>query len=392
MNYLLLLSFFSFGASAAITFDYFGNVEMQTRHAWSHQAATDAGESWEQEDFNLLYGNLSGRVGVDQNSIEFNVFARYAHSNLFEEESLNTQIYNFPERIVSRDLFRLTHNEDTNDSRTDLVINKLFYEWETEDSRFVFGRMFINYGMGEVYNPINPFSTPQGITVLNNVAQGSDGLKFTLFPSIDHTINFYILGDKRYYDYDGGRYARTLWVQGEVLIDEKWQAIYIAGEDQKRFKAGFQISYQLAKGLLFAQYLRSGEPQGEIEGSTFDDYLLGFDRQINSKWHLRIEAGYQKEDLLRDYSVFDERFLPMEYFVALSNIFEVHPLVKVSASIINDPESNFNMVVFKSTYNAYSNFEVDFYALTPVRSDSSEETLGQQVISTDVGLSLRYFY
>src|SRR5690606_32763126 len=144
--------------------------------------------------------------------------------------------------------------------------------------------------------------------------------------------------------------------------------------------------------ILFAQYLRSSKPEGEIPGNSLDDYLLGYDRQLTDSWHLRIEAGYQKEDQYRDFSVFQERFLPQEYFLALANTFQVHPLLKLSGTLFTDPEAQFAMAIFKSTYNAFSNFEVDFYALAPIRNKPEKETKGQSVISSDVGLSLRYFY
>src|SRR5690606_32025544 len=114
--------------------------------------------------------------------------------------------------------------------------------------------------------------------------------------------------------------------------------------DQERHKLGGQVSYQLADALVFTQVLYQSENVKDKPSDHLWDVLIGYDRQMTSKWHIRVETGYQKADTFLNPENM-ERFLPTEYFIALANVYEVHPLVKLNGTIINDIKSGFSYLI-----------------------------------------------
>ena len=96
-------------------------------------------------------------------------------------EYIAPNIFTFPQKLVARDVFKLQYNDVKSDQRSEVILNKLFYEWDYDEHRFMIGRMYINYGQGEIFNPINPFNQPTGLTAISQVAQGNDGFNFEFF-------------------------------------------------------------------------------------------------------------------------------------------------------------------------------------------------------------------
>jgi hypothetical protein len=252
------------------------------------------------------------------------------------------------------------------------------------------GRLYVNYGLGEIFNPINPFNQPTALTSTSQVAQGNDGVSFTFFVKDNHMIQFLFLGDKRIENYDGA-INRTLWIHGELQPTDKLQIDYVLGEDQSRNKIGSQVSYQFEESLMFFQFLYQTElitPEASVH---LWDVLVGYDRQLTSKWHIRFEGGYQKQDDYANPGTFT-RFLPTEYFAALANVYEVHPLVKVSGTLVNDIKSGFSYLIAKGTYSITKSTEVEAFGFSPISKGDSTDNLAQKLVTTDIGISLRTFF
>lgn len=397
---LPLLMLTSLLAHADIETDFSGNIEGQFRQSRNNEEAKeDLFQDWDSENFRMLYGNINGKMEFANSRIEANWFNRYSKSELYDPEPtilgerdpyVATRIFTFPNKLVARDLFKLQHTEQKDDYQYESVLNKMYYEWDYEGQRFMFGRMYVNYGLGEIFNPINPFNQPTALTSVSQVAQGNDGFSFTFFVDDKHTIQFLLLGDKSYDDYEG-QITRTLWAHGEYLVSDDLQLDYVIGEDQERHKIGGQVSYQLEDALIFSQILyRSKNVKDEPSDDLFD-LLLGYDRQMTAKWHIRFEGGYQKTDSFVNEEDF-ERFLPSEYFAALANIYEIHPLVELNLTVINDIKSGFSYLITKATYNFYSNMEAELFGFAPVSKGDDPEKIGQKLVTTDFGLAVRAFF
>jgi hypothetical protein len=139
-----------------------GNLEAQTRYVKNSSAAKEStlAQDWNDDQFNLVMGNLNAKAEFKESRVEANYFLRHGQSSLYQNDFIAPLIINFPNKLVARDVFGLDYSRQDKDYRTDSVINKFYYELDGEDSRFVFGRMYINYGSGEIFNPINPFNQP----------------------------------------------------------------------------------------------------------------------------------------------------------------------------------------------------------------------------------------
>jgi hypothetical protein len=391
-------------AAEAIEADLSGNLEGQFRNATNNDEAKEAPlfQDWDNENFFLAYGNVNAKVELGDSRVEANWFGRYGQSPLYESEPfgpfrvdrgpyLATNVFTFPQRLVARDVFKLQHVDQDGTRRTESILNKLYYEWDYGDHRFMAGRMYVNYGLGEIFNPINPFNQPTALTAISQVAQGNDGFSLTFFVNEIHTVQFLLLGDKRIEGYDG-QIERTLWIHGEVQASDDLQLDYVIGEDQNRQKVGGQVSYQLAEALVFAQALYQSENvRGTDESHNLWDALLGYDQQVTNKWHIRFEGGYQKRNRFATPENF-ERFLPTEYFAALANVYELHPLVKVSGTLINDVKSGFSYAVAKATVSLTKSTELEAFGFSPVSRGDAADNLAQKLVTQDVGLAIRAFF
>lgn len=399
---LLFLIGMSFSSYAKVETEISGNIEGQARHSWNNPEADDLLQDWNEENFYLLYGNVNGKLDFGHSRLETNLFTRYSQSKLYNPGAnalgqstpyLATQFYTFPNTLVARNVFKLEYKRQDGDHQLESVLNKLYYEWNYDEHRFMVGRMYINYGLGEIFNPLNPFNQPTGLTSISQVAQGNDGLSFTFFASDSHTIQFLLLGDKRFEGYDG-KITRTIWAHGEVQLNDKIQIDYVIGEDQDRQKVGGQFIYRFEEAMAFTQVLYQTEyVDNEKPSENLWDVLLGYDQQLTALWHLRVESGYQKRDRKAPLPIgFGERFLPSEYFVALANIYEIHPLVKINGTIVNDIKSGFTYMIVKGIYDLGHNMEAELFGYVPVAKGDSTDVSVQKLVTTDVGVALRAFF
>lgn len=399
--FFIFAFFFAQTAFSKVESDFSGNIEGQARHSWNNpEAKEDLFQDWDDEDFFLGYGNLSGKFDFSDSRLEANWFVRYSQSNLYDppanalgvdEPYLATRIFTFPNQLVARDIFKLQYEQQTGNHLTESVLNKFFYEWDYDEHRFMVGRMYINYGLGEIFNPINPFNQPTGITSISQVSQGNDGVSFTFFASDRHNIQFLLLGDKRVEDYSGD-IDRTIWAHGEYQINDEFQLDYVIGEDQKRQKAGGQATYRFEEAMVFFQVLYQSEYVDNDPSENLWDILLGYDQQLTSLWHLRFEGGYQKQDRNLGLNNFGERFLPTEYFIAFANVYEIHPLMKLNLTLTNDIKSGFTYLITKITYDLGHDMEAEFFGFVPVAKGDSTDNMAQKLVTSDLGLALRAFF
>jgi hypothetical protein len=397
----LLLTLFVFSNCFALDHELSGNLEVQSRRAFNNEESRrDLFQDWHEENFHLAYGNLNGIVQTEHFKIESNLFLRHSISDLYNP-SYNmfrgdapyaaTQIYSFPNTLVARDVFKLQYNHQQNNYKTDAVLNKLFIEWNYDEHRVNLGRIYVNYGLGETFNPVNPFNQPTGLTSISQVAQGSDGGMISFFMSDNYTIDFLLLGDKKIENYEG-QIDRTLWIHGEYQATEKLQLDYVIGEDQNRQKVGGQMAYRFEEAMVFTQILYQSHLVNKKPSHNLWDVMLGYDQQVTSKWHIRGEAGYQKENLFATNLSFGDRFLPTEYFIALANVYEIHPLVKLSGTVINDIKSGFTYLIGKSTYSFKENLEAELFGYVPAAKGDAADNIAQKLVTTDVGVALRAFF
>lgn len=381
---------------SSLKFEASGNLEAQARKLWNQSSSKRFPllQDWQESQFNVVTGNLNLKAEFSESRVETNIFGRYAQSELYGDGFLAPQLINFPRKLVARDVFRLDHSRQDGDAQTDLVINKLYYELDGENSRFVFGRMYINYGTGEVFNPVNPFNQPLGLASQSNVAQGNDGFKVSFFPSDDSSLNFFLLGNKNLDDYEN-QITQTLWIHGEWRTGENWQLDYVLGQDQKRNKAGGQLNYIWGEAMVFTQFLYSSEFTTNTPSENLIDAMVGYDHQLDAEWHLRVEAGFQEQDneyVITDPASASDRLLPYEWFLAVAQTYEVHPLVKLSATVIHDFKTDFTYGIGRVSWSVVKDVEWDFFVNAPLYWVEDEVNVVQKIFPTEAGTALRVFF
>ncbi|HXH31151.1 MAG TPA: hypothetical protein VNJ01_10100 [Bacteriovoracaceae bacterium] len=402
MKFLLPLALIcSFPVWSKYDTEFSGNVETQGRFTWNNEMAkSDLLQDWKKGDFYLIYGNLSGKLNFDQSRVEANWFLRGSASELYtpQESPLGdrppyfvTQIFTYPNKLVARDLFNLQYENRDGVFKAESVLNKFLYEYDIGNHRITVGRMYINYGQGEIFNPINPFNQPTGLTAISQVAQGNDGIAVDYFFNDKFSLDLFVLGDKRIHGYDG-EVSRTLWAHGEIQASDDLQLDFVFGEDQNRHKAGGQYSYRLGESILFAQILYQSEYLDATPSNSLFDGLLAYDRQLTSKWHVRFEGGYQQKNKFATLSNLGERFLPTEYFLALANQYEIHPLVKLNGTAINDVKSGFTYLIAKIALDLGRDMELDLFGFVPVSKGDEADNVAQKLVTTDIGFALRKFF
>ncbi len=369
-----------------------GNMEVQGRHSWNNELAKeDLAQNWDEEDFYLVYGNLNGKVKFKNSKLEANLFGRHSRSDLYEAPYLAPIIYTYPNKLVARDVFKLQHIEEGENYRTEYILNKLYYEWDYDENRFMAGRIYINYGLGEVFNPINPFNQPTALTSISQVAQGNDGLNFTFFVNDKYTVDFYFLGDKSLEGYEG-QIDRTLWAHGEYQVTNDFQADFVIGEDQNRHKLGGQLEYSFSEAMLFMQTLYQTDYTDDTESHPLWDVLLGYDQQLSNTFHLRGESGYQKQNRYVTAGSINDRFLPIEYFLAIAAQYDIHPLVQLGGTVVNDLKSGFTYFITKNKIDLGHSTEFEIFAYIPLAKGDTIENPAQKLVTTDVGMALRTFF
>lgn len=342
-------------------------------------------ENWDSPtDFYFVHGNFNPKLRVEKHTFENSVFYRRADSTIYRTNTLVKEPLLFPKDLMAREAIDMTMHLESPTYRSDLIIHKLSYVYEFDKFRWEMGRFFINYGLGETFNPVNPFNLPTGLFVINDISQGSDGARTTWFLNDNVDFNFYALGSKDYLDPNRSVHP-TFYAQMEMRLDT-FQMNLSGGLDQRRTKGGGQLSYSFTDYLAFFQ----GFYQSSLDKrQSLTDMVFGLDRQMTQYWHMRIEASYQENDKTEFIS---SRFLPQEYMIALAQEFEAHPLVKLKPVLTFDPESYQTYGIFKVTINATQNFDMEFYGMQYLLNRPHKEVLRQKIMNGEAGIRGQYFF
>lgn len=386
IKYLLPLIFI-IGPVWSVEFEISGNVELEKRVIWNSDNSRKLMQTWDSPaDFHQGYGNLKVQSTFeDSGFIDSNIFARHQSSKLIGKQYLIEPTLTFPNKIVPRSLIDLSKKR----SKNEIHINKLSYQREFESFRFEIGRMFINYGHGEIFNPVNPFNHPTGLILINSFAQGNDGTRVTHFATDALTLNYFILGSKK--NANNNISAPTLWISADYQLREDTQVILTGGQDLKRNKLGMEITYMGEDALVFAQSMYAKKRKNITNSEDLFKMVLGYDQQLTALWHLRFELGYQKEDKSID-ALYSESLISGEQFIGLVNKYEIHPLIKLEGTVTFDPQSDFTFLLIKSIFSVMENMELTLWGSGPINTLSTSENIKQKAVCTNLGASLQYFF
>jgi len=377
--FLLLSSLTAF----ALETEFSGSGELQYRNSRNNPEADKYFQTWKKTEAKIFLGQVGVKVQHQHHSVESNLFVRYLETPLLRNpNNLAPKFYLFPQRMVVRDLFNLKASQTSSRERVEALPTKLFYQIELEKFRVEIGRVYLTYGQGEIFNPINPFNQPTALNASAQVAQGNDGGTLTYFASQKHDLHLSIFGDK-----SQGETQKTFWFRTNSRLSDQLSLMLVGGEDQKRKKAGAEVTYQGEEALYFSQIFYQ---KNALDQESFD-FLLGLDQQLHSLWHLRVEAGHQKR-FKKNVSSDTNRFLPTETFLSIGNQIEITPLLKQQVTFIYDLKSSFAYGVLKTVYEVRQDLEIEGFFLGPALKGGKASDPLQEIVTRDFGLALRGYF
>ncbi|MFZ4712345.1 MAG: hypothetical protein ACOYL6_01420 [Bacteriovoracaceae bacterium] len=334
--------------------------------------------------FSMIHGNLNSKSVIEKGKLETSVFYRRTDTDLYKTLNFTRELLVFPRNLVAREMIDLTKQKNEPDYRSDLLIHRFSYEHEWNKLRLEFGRFFINYGLGETFNPVNTFNLPNGLFIINDLSQASDGARATYFYNEKIDFVFYSLGSKDYAD-STHPINPTLFLQATIR-HEDWQYLFVGGADEKKNKVGGEVSLRFSDYLGFIQTLYQSSNNRE---AALIDGLVGLDRQLTELWHVRLEVAYQE---IPKNQTFNTRLLPQELTVAIAQEYELHPLFKIKPVLTMDPKNYLIFGILKGTLSLTQNLEIEAFALGNLNQNPGEENLRQRLLTRDLGLRGQYYF
>lgn len=335
-------------------------------------------------DYTLIHGAVGAKYIAESFKLESSFFYRRADSDLYGSTIYTQQNILFPKYLVAREGFDLTKNKNTSKYSSDFLLHKFMFTKDFTSSRVELGRLFINYGLGETFNPINPFNLPNGLFVINDLTQSSDGMKYSYFINENSEAILYSFSNKNPLTPAHENHP-TLFSQFNFR-NEGNQLTLVGGLDQNRAKVGTEVSVQYLEYLAFFQTLYQFEKD---HNQSLVDAMFGLDRQWTQIWHTRLEFSYQELETKTGIST---RFLPQEYTIAIANEFETHPLLKLKPIITYDPKANIAFAIFKANLNLLQNLDLEAFALGNLNENKAEETKRQKLLTRDIGVRFQYYF
>lgn len=391
---LILFVFFAFKSFSEEKFQ--GNFTGDLNTQVSQLSQTHNAKTWQYKAANLylISGNLNSTMKIWKSSFQANWFFRYSQTKLYQDgHSSNLSHSIYPQKVFARDILKLYTKETKKNEKFESILNQAIYTWEDEELSFIAGRMWIDFGEGIAFNPINPFNTVSSFSPIEASNQASDGMQFVF--NLDEKLNLhlYILGDKSFTDYNK-EITKTLLIRGDWQYSDRSHIAYIIGEDQNRHKMGVEFSYNKDSGIVVIQVVNNTKRlKQNIVSEPVTQALLGYEHDFTKNWTTRLEVGHNPKDSLTQESVGAQPIIPSNKYVALLNTYAPTDKLTLRANIINDIKTTFSYAHLNIGYQGSSQFQSYFFInriLNLNSSKSAQEKLSaQSSIAQEVGLGIK---
>ncbi|MEX0798066.1 MAG: hypothetical protein WEB87_04695 [Bacteriovoracaceae bacterium] len=391
VHYLLAFVLILANARATPNFEieYSGNIELQAQELKNPKSARDLGADWEREEAYIGYANVDAKVLLWKNLVDINWFVRHSASDLYKDDNAAVSYFNFPNNVILRNVFKLQRVEETDTGVTESTLNEFFYEWGDEETSFTFGRMFIDYGKGFVFNPIDPFMLPLSFSSLQGVQQGNDGLKFLFDSESDLRLHLYLLGDKQFHGGDE-RITRTIFLRGDWDYSRELHINYVLGEDQKRHKYGLELAHDFGSGLLFGQAMRHSQrlDKQDSDADGLFHYIVGYEKDLTRNLTSRLEFGKRDRDEEYPEPAYQQEFAPFSNFLALNSTYNFNPGHQIILQGLLDAKTRFSYMKVAYAFKLSKSLSSRMFAQGVTSRPSDEEDLGQKRVPSAAGIAL----
>lgn len=363
LTFITLLSLSTLTSAASLEADKRIMIEAQHSTLKSASIVDETDQEFSARDLNSVYGNIGFDLSLFDIKFKSNAYFNVSESSLYANQEQAVQNTIFPTVIVTRDLFKGEGLQQTGEDRTQYLINQ--FEWEYGDSelKFYAGRMWIDFGSGKYFNPLNPFKSSQLLSNQLGVEQAVDGLRWEIARDPKLKLHIYLLADRRFEGYRE-KITRTAMIRGEWTINEQTKLNYILGEDQQRHKYGFETAYTGDIFDFYMQLMRYTKRLDLEEGESVDQNhaVAGTVIKFNPEWSLSLEAGKNHyDDRLEENNEMALSFIPIENygFTKLARALGENQY-EASVSYLADMDSDFNYTKFEISWNAYKNITLRY--------------------------------
>lgn len=317
-------------------------------------------------------------------------YARTAQSSIFMEGQKTSELQNslFPQQIIARDVLKSHHKKIRDEKYEEATLYQASFSWGDEDMTFTVGRFPIIFGHGAIINPINPLNHNPSISPIY-IDQVNDGAQIEFHTQTDHRVFLYLMGDKRFSNYDED-IIKTVLLRGELTFGPKNKLTYLLGEDQKRHKYGFEWLHSFEKGQAYTQGVRYSQPLDQDKNNKgLFHYLVGASYDVSSTTSLKAEIGkFQLSEDEESQIIYN--YLPFEDFISLGSFIRHNNDWNSEIDLTQDPESNAFLYRITSTYNITKAFNISLYQLNLSKNaDTNSRFSFQNSFEDQFGLVLR---
>lgn len=232
------------------------------------------------------------------------------------------RVADLPPRIGSDGNIVLDHNLD-----------RLFFQYETDNLGIVLGRQVIGHGSGFLFNPTDIFGPLPIFTTYSEYKIGVDGLRIS-FPRPNGN-EYELIAVFNREGLEDGLYL----VRAGLVFDQVSISLY-GGTSYSKFTAGLDLSGEVLGATWYAEGFFRSE---QIPGQTFRA-AWGASRRIAPGLDLTLEAYFNNNgasdpgeaERIRTGPGFrrGELFLTGRWYLAMELGYEFHPLVRGSLSLI----------------------------------------------------------
>ncbi len=198
LTFITLLCLSTLTSAASLEADKRMMIEAQHSTLKSSSIVDKTDQEFSARDLNSVYGNIGFDLSLFDINFKSNAYFNVSESSLYANQEQAVQNTIFPTVIVTRDLFKGEGLQQTGEDRTQYLINQLEWEYGDSELKFYAGRMWIDFGSGKYFNPLNPFKSSQLLSNQLGVQQAVDGLRWEIARDPKLKLHIYLLADRRF--------------------------------------------------------------------------------------------------------------------------------------------------------------------------------------------------
>ena len=391
MKALLILStLFSF-SSLALESGHDIQIDFQTKSLRQTEENKKLETNWNNDKVDLVQGNMQFDLSLWEHKFIGNTYFKIQQSELIRDNVSSISYSTFPEVAVGRDLFKAFHTKTNGSQEEYAVLNRFEYEWGDDEIRMTAGRMFIDFGQGKFFNPINPFNLVNPISNYSNTSLGNDGLQFKIQKNSELTFHIYLLGDKKFTDYDQ-KITRSLFIRGDWNITSSLHMNYVISEDQKRHKYGLELKKDFTDQYLFAQVMRISQ-RLDNEDPNEEGHLhsvAGYNINLPNNREFRFEYASNSYSKVEGESFYQNPFI-FKQLMAAHLTESLTDKIDIKLTYMGMPDSKFSFFQIAAEYHFGKFISATWYNSGPAGTASENHSLHDQQSSIpyEMGLILQ---